>query len=127
MDFQQKKIDNMKKQNKKHLSQEVYLRTPNPMLNPGFTPRICYIKRGVNPGLAPGFSVLRFGRRQACTRNCYFAFPPLWGCTVIVESLRMRGNNFPTYQTETHSCMDNWHPGIVGPGSITCLVHCAHC
>jgi hypothetical protein len=36
-------------------------RTPNPGFNPLFTPRICYIKEGVNHGLNPGFGVLRFG------------------------------------------------------------------
>jgi hypothetical protein len=34
-----------------------------PGVNPGFTPRICYIKGRVNPGLNPGFGVLRFGLR----------------------------------------------------------------
>jgi hypothetical protein len=29
------------------------LRTPNPGLNPGFTPRICYIKGGGNPRVKP--------------------------------------------------------------------------
>jgi hypothetical protein len=38
-----------------------HLRTPNPGFNPGFTPRIFYIKGGVNPLLNPGFGVLRFG------------------------------------------------------------------
>jgi hypothetical protein len=27
----------------------------------GFTPHICYIKRGLSPGLNPGFGILRFG------------------------------------------------------------------
>jgi hypothetical protein len=42
-------------------NQGLHLRTPNPGFNPGFTPRICYIKGGVNPGLNLGFDVLRFG------------------------------------------------------------------
>jgi hypothetical protein len=37
-----------------------HLRTPNPGFNPGFTPRICYIKGGT-PRVNPGFVVLRFG------------------------------------------------------------------
>jgi hypothetical protein len=40
-----------------------HLRTLNPGFYPGFTHRICYIKGGVNPGLNPGFGVLRFGLR----------------------------------------------------------------
>jgi hypothetical protein len=39
-----------------------------PGFNPGFTPRICYIKGGVNPGLDPGLDVLRFGLRFAFLR-----------------------------------------------------------
>jgi hypothetical protein len=39
-----------------------HLRTPKPGFNPGFTPRICYIKGGRgNPGLNTGFGVLRCG------------------------------------------------------------------
>jgi hypothetical protein len=41
------------------LQQGPHLRTSNP----GFTPHICYIKDGVNPGLNPGFGVLRYGLR----------------------------------------------------------------
>jgi hypothetical protein len=41
-----------------------HLRMPNTGFNPGFTSCICYIKRkGVNPGLNPGFGVLRFWLR----------------------------------------------------------------
>jgi hypothetical protein len=39
-----------------------HLRTPNPVFNRGFTPRICYTKGGgVNPGFNPRYGVLRFG------------------------------------------------------------------
>jgi hypothetical protein len=38
-----------------------HLKTPNPGFNLGFTPHIYYIKGGVNPGLNPGFGVLRCG------------------------------------------------------------------
>jgi hypothetical protein len=39
-------------------------RAHNPGFNTGFTPRICYIKEGVNFGLNPEFGVLRFGLRS---------------------------------------------------------------
>jgi hypothetical protein len=32
-----------------------YLRTPNPGFNPGFTPRICYLKGGT-PGYTRGLA-----------------------------------------------------------------------
>jgi hypothetical protein len=39
-----------------------HVRTQSPGFNPVFTPPpICYIKGGVNPGLNPGFGLLRCG------------------------------------------------------------------
>jgi hypothetical protein len=38
-----------------------HLGTPNPVFDLGFIPRICYIKGWLNPGLNPGFGVLRCG------------------------------------------------------------------
>jgi hypothetical protein len=38
-----------------------HLRMANPEFNQGFTPRYLLYKREVNPGLNPGFGVLRFG------------------------------------------------------------------
>jgi hypothetical protein len=35
-----------------------HIRTPSLGFNPGFAPRISYLKGGVNPGLNPGFGVL---------------------------------------------------------------------
>jgi hypothetical protein len=35
------------------LNQGPHLRTPNPRFNPGFTPHICYTKRGRTPSLKP--------------------------------------------------------------------------
>jgi hypothetical protein len=53
-----------------------HLRTSNPGFNPGFTPRICYLKGGVNPGLNLGVGVLRFG--------LWFAPVECWCCVYLV-------------------------------------------
>jgi hypothetical protein len=52
------------------LYQSPHLRTPDPRLNPGFTP--LYITNvGVNHGLNPGFAILRCGTWCTCTLSLY--------------------------------------------------------
>jgi hypothetical protein len=48
--------------------------------NPGFTPSICYIKRGMNPGLNLGFGVLRCG----LSRKNLYRIRHLYNCTKII-------------------------------------------
>jgi hypothetical protein len=44
-----------------HVNRGPHLRTLNPGFNPGFIPLLLLNKGGGEPGLNPGFGVLRFG------------------------------------------------------------------